>query len=138
MSFTLLQPRSLFKLNIVVTNDGGWTDGVYFEGTAPVITFPPFLGEYEPLSTGQAKQVLKEGINSTDAIIVFSEIELQVPINLNDEVIEGDTIFLEDPNLNPNAHEYQVFNKEVWETNDGFTLLDNDSFDYICIRKELQ
>ena len=138
MPNTLLLDRLLYRLVSTSVNDGGWVDGVYFEGASPVLTFPSFNGDWEPLDKGQIRTVLPEGINTTDAILVFSKIELDVTINNNGNVKLGDSIFLEDPTVITNTIEYIVFDKEVWLTNTGFTLLEVDTFDYICIRKELQ
>lgn len=136
--YIILVDRTLYKLVETSTSDGNWEDGVYFEGSFPVITYTPFKGEFEPLSTGESRFVLPEGINSEDAVIVFSDVELELAINNNGVVSGGDSIFLQDPVIFPNAIEYVVFNKEDWLTNTGFELLDVDSYDYICIRRELQ
>ena len=136
--YELLLDRPLYKKVITIGADEEFVDGVYYPSSTPTISYVTFTGEWEPLGRGESTYVLPKGVNSTDAIIVFSDTELNVALNNNGTVSDGDVIYLKDPNFYPSAFEYLVFDKEVWDTFDDFQLLDTDSYDYICIRKELQ
>jgi hypothetical protein len=136
--FKLLEDRVLYKKITNSREDGQWLKGVYYPSNEPTnVVYKPFSGEYEPLSTGQARRVLPEGINTTDAIIIYSDEELFLETNNSGNFITGDSVYLENPDTNPLAIEYVVFNKETWDHEDQFELLLVDSYDYVCIRREL-
>jgi len=138
MPYELLTKRPLYRVVKSPTLDGEWIDGVYYPDTNTVITYEEFEGDWEPLSLGEQKRVLPEGVNSVQSIWVFTEVDLKISKNLDGLTQEGDIVYLEDPDLNEYAPSYYIFNKEDWQTNDGFTLLENDTYDYVCIRRELR
>ncbi len=137
INYLLIEDRTLYRKVITPTGDSSWVRGVKYPSSNPTITYESFLGEYEPLSRGESRKVLPQGLNTSEAIIVFSDIKLNISTNNNGNNNEGDTIYLEDPNVNPSAEEFVVYDREDWAFGPKYELLTNNSYDYICIRKEL-
>ena len=138
MPYELLTSRTLYRKIETVTEDSAWVDGVYYPTTSTTVTYEEFLGDFEPVGSGERKTVTPAGFNSEESIWVFSQVELNTTRNLNDNIVEGDVIYLQDPTTVPDTPAYIVFNKETWLTNDGFELLDTDTYDYVGIRLELR
>ena len=141
--FSLLLDRVLYRKMVLNDKDGAVIDGTYYPSDEFLTIYPTFEAEWEPFAGDQETKVLPEGVSSDGAVMIFSECELQVARNHKGRFIEGDVVYLEDPVVNPTTQEYIVFDKEEFteSTNSGmpdFELLDEDSFDYICVRKPIE
>lgn len=132
MSFQLIQPDTFYKLVEVTGESGQWVNGIWVPDSTPTPTYEPFTGTEEPFQQGETSLVLPEGVTSDKAIVLYSETKLNTFSSVNPSL--ADTIYLEDPSVNPSTQAYIVRDVEDWRVNTGFKLFVSQ-WVYLCVRE---
>ena len=134
MAFTLLTGRTFYKEEVTQL-EGYWDNGLFYEGEK-TLTYPTFTGHWENV-TSEESELLPKGVKTSTAIWLYTTEELKTYSDYEtDSVEKADIIYLNDPTSGTRkARAYKVWESELWETGDEFSLIDEER-SYICIRED--
>ena len=114
--------------------EGYWgTDRRWVSGYA---TPQEFTGMWEPYLSGQTNIVLPSGVKSSESITLFTNLELKTHKDLEGANTVSDLIYLQDPDSNPNAEAYVCWDKAIFESVGGFSLITDTFGEYLLVRRE--
>jgi hypothetical protein len=130
MSFQLLKEDTVYKQTISTTG-GSWVSGVWYAG-GETINHVGFDAIWEPFNSGQESLNLPQGVSNEDAVTIFTAETLVTNQSLDNDSALGDIVYLDDPNLST-SHAYQIWEKEDWRQNQGFTLV-SAYYTYLAVR----
>jgi len=133
-NYTLLSGQTVYK-EVLTTGDGYWRDGVYFKGeTLPTYTTLDkcFV---EPMAKEEL-QVLPEGYSTRDVRWLLTDHVLNVASESPDDANYPDKVYLSDPEVGKKKTAWVVFDREVWDEEENFEMLDTDSYDYVIVRED--
>lgn len=133
-TFRLLTTVPMWK-QIIEYPDGDYVDGVWVEGT-PIVTYEEIQGRRQPYPRAESNMVLPSGVRSSDTQRLWTEQDLVVDNDLQGTSTVADVIYFEDPRVNPVAHGYVVYDREDWDLQGSFKLINKDFNKYVCIRQE--
>lgn len=128
--FTLLQDDTIYLQNKV--EEGSYIGGKWVAGNG-AITYTEVSAIFEPYTKSIVSYVLPEGVSSSDSQVIFSEYDFKVHNDRVGSARVADVVYLNDPT---STDPYVVFDKAVWKSNKGFTLLTADYYYYIAIRQD--
>lgn len=134
-TFKLLTTVEMWK-RVINYGTGDYIDGVWVEDTSQTITYEPIQGRRQPYPRAETNMVLPSGVRSTDTQRLWTEQDLVVDNDLKGTSTIADVIYFEDPTLNPNTHGYVVYEREDWDLQGAFKLINKNFNKYVCIRQE--
>lgn len=114
---------------------GAFIDGVWTEGTI-ILSYTSIDGFVEPYVRSASSDVLPSGYKSSESLYLYTNTPIILHNDLPENQAMGDTIYIEDPTLNPSAVAYLAYDKEPWQTNANFTLITQNYDKVILVRKE--
>lgn len=132
-TFKLLSTVTMWKK--VVIDTGYFEYGLWIEGE-PDITYEEIQGRRQPYPRAESNMNLPSGVTSKDTQRLWTEEELVVDNDLKGTSTIADVIYFEDPEVNPDAWGYVVYDKEDWDLQGDFKLIKNDFNKFVCIRQE--
>lgn len=131
LGFSLLDDDSIWR--VTKTINGTWVDRQYVE--AAVESIDKISAIWEPFVQGQTEIILPAGVSSTDAVMIFSEVDMKVSNDLAGNLSDGQLIYLEDPAVIITTPLYKLVERANWKKNTAFILL-NSHFEYLGVRVE--
>lgn len=134
-TFKLLTTVPMWK-KVVEEGDGDFVDGVWVEDSEPNVTYFPVQGRRQPYPRAEANMNLPSGVTSKDTQRLWTEEDLVVDNDLSGKATIADVIYFEDPEVNPSASGYVVYDREDWDLQGNFKLIKKDFNKYVCIRQE--
>lgn len=130
MSNTLISDDVLYIKDISV--DGGtYVDGIWVPSDSD--TYITFEGTWEPYQDGEGMIALPEGVSSGEAILLYTNTELNTVDSEGDDAIEADIICLKNPTTFPTTKQYKIHSKGDWEMNSSFQLFSSYG-EYLAVR----
>ncbi|QZI90007.1 hypothetical protein MYOV057v1_p0092 [Vibrio phage 184E37.1] len=134
MSFTLLSGQTIW-VERKTTWGGYWLDGTYHFGEE-VITYETLDKCFvEPVS-GEETEILPEGLSSKSARWLLTDHVLNVASENPDDANYPDKVYLSDPEVGKKKTAWVVFDRETWDEEENFEMLDTDSYDYVIVRED--
>ena len=133
-NYTLLSGQTIW-VERKTTGSGYWDSGVYHVGDE-VITYEAKTGNFiEPMSKDEM-EILPEGLSSKSARWLLTDHVLNVASESPDDANYPDKIYLSDPEVGKKKTAWVVFDREVWDEEENFEMLDTDSYDYVIVRED--
>ncbi len=133
-SFTMLQGQTIW-VERKTTGGGYWLDGVYHRSDE-VITYEQLQGNFiEPMDKDEL-EILPEGLSSKSARWLLTDHVLNVASESPDDANYPDKVYLSDPEVGKKKTAWVVFDREVWDEEEDFEMLDTDSYDYVIVRED--
>ncbi|AUR91496.1 head-closure protein [Vibrio phage 1.161.O._10N.261.48.C5] len=133
-NFTLMNGQSIW-VERVTSGSGYWDSGVYHNGEE-VITYDQLQGNFvEPMSKDEL-EILPEGLSSKSARWLLTDHVLNVASESPDDASYPDKVYLSDPEVGKKKTAWVVFDRETWDEEENFEMLDTDSYDYVIVRED--
>lgn len=133
-TLTLMATPSVYKEKTTYS-DGSYDRGIWSDGIVS-ISYEKIDGFIEPYVRSQSALILPSGVKSDESLYLYTNSPINIHNDLPSNQHLGDTIFIEDPQVNPNAVPYLAYDKEPWKTNTNFTLITQNFNKIILVRKE--
>lgn len=130
----LMATPQVYKENKTETG-GQFIDGKWVEGTI-TLTYTPIDGFVQPYTRSESSEALPSGVKSSESLYLYTNQSLVLHNDLPNNQAVGQIIYTEDPTTNPSATAYVAWDKEPWETNTNFKLIDQNYDKVILVRKE--
>lgn len=137
MTFQTLRLLATPKVYKEVKTVSGATidDGFYKKGTI-VKEYVPIDGFEEPYTRSESSNTELSGVSSEESRYLYTNAKLKLHNDLEGNQALADIIYLEDPNVNPNAMAYVAYDREPWKANPNMKLIPQDYNKVILVRKE--